>query len=376
MLNYAVHAENSSLYNTPPAFAIYALGLVMKWLLARAGCRRSLAVNERKAAKLYAEIDRTGFYRGTAHKDSRSLMNITFRLPSEDLEKQFVKESTAAGLDGLKGHRSVGGMRASIYNAFPEERRRRARRVHAGVRAKQRIGQVTGAVAGRNRRRRRRRRRRRGASPSSDSAAAAGSFALARRAACSSARPVSGASPWISSQVSASRKMLRCVSARCARGLAFRSRSRRCSDSIWRSRSTSRRASGSSPSRGPTGRRRSPASSCSRTRRTARLRREAERHQQAAEQHRVGEASRASTRTARGRRRRAPATATTLARRRACSSRGIGSSSPALGQAAERLLRRSGAQNLVVLLEQPRRRAARDLVAVQPDGRRRSARRS
>ena len=78
-------------------------------------------MNERKAAKLYAEIDRTGFYRGTAHKDCRSLMNVTFRLSSEELEKRFIKESTAAGLDGLKGHRSVGGMRASIYNAFPEE---------------------------------------------------------------------------------------------------------------------------------------------------------------------------------------------------------------------------------------------------------------
>lgn len=77
--------------------------------------------NERKAERLYAEIDRSGFYRGTAEKDSRSLMNVTFRLASEDLEKLFVKESTTAGLDGLKGHRSVGGMRASIYNAFPTE---------------------------------------------------------------------------------------------------------------------------------------------------------------------------------------------------------------------------------------------------------------
>ena len=120
MLNYAVHAENGSLYNTPPAFAVYALGLVMKWLIAPGRPRRrSPQVNERKAAKLYAEIDRTGFYRGTAHKDCRSLMNVTFRLATEELEKQFVKESTAAGLDGLKGHRSVGGMRASIYNAFP-----------------------------------------------------------------------------------------------------------------------------------------------------------------------------------------------------------------------------------------------------------------
>jgi phosphoserine aminotransferase len=121
MLNYAVHAENTSLYNTPPAFAVYATGLVMKWLLQQGGLTAMAAVNERKAGKLYAEIDRTGFYRGTANKDDRSLMNVTFRLASEELEKQFVKESTAAGLDGLKGHRAVGGMRASIYNAFPEE---------------------------------------------------------------------------------------------------------------------------------------------------------------------------------------------------------------------------------------------------------------
>jgi phosphoserine aminotransferase len=121
MLNYAVHAENSSLYNTPPAFAVYALGLVIRWLLNQGGLQAVATVNERKAAKLYAEIDRTGFYRGTAEAESRSLMNVTFRLASEDLEKTFVKESTAAGLDGLKGHRAVGGMRASIYNAFPEE---------------------------------------------------------------------------------------------------------------------------------------------------------------------------------------------------------------------------------------------------------------
>ena len=121
MLNYAVHAENNSLYNTPPAFGVYAVGLVMKWLIAQGGLAKISAINERKAAKLYAEIDRTGFYRGTAHEECRSLMNVTFRLTSEDLEKQFVKESTAAGLDGLKGHRSVGGMRASIYNAFPED---------------------------------------------------------------------------------------------------------------------------------------------------------------------------------------------------------------------------------------------------------------
>jgi len=121
MLNYAVHAENGSLYNTPPAFAVYALGLVMKWLIAQGGLVAIERVNVRKAAKLYAEIDRTGFYRGTAHRDCRSLMNATFRLGSETLEAAFIKESTIAGFDGLKGHRSVGGMRASIYNAFPEE---------------------------------------------------------------------------------------------------------------------------------------------------------------------------------------------------------------------------------------------------------------
>jgi phosphoserine aminotransferase len=120
MLNYAVHAENDSLYNTPPVFAIYVLGLVMRWLLAEGGLTAANQRNSRKAAKLYAEIDRTGFYRGTARKEDRSLMNVTFRLGSEALEKAFIKESTAAGLDGLKGHRAVGGMRASIYNAFPE----------------------------------------------------------------------------------------------------------------------------------------------------------------------------------------------------------------------------------------------------------------
>ena len=94
--------------------------LVMTWLIKQGGLAAVDTLNRRKADKLYAEIDRTGFYRGHAQKDSRSRMNVTFRLPSEDLEKVFAKEATAAGLDGLKGHRSVGGMRASIYNAFPE----------------------------------------------------------------------------------------------------------------------------------------------------------------------------------------------------------------------------------------------------------------
>jgi phosphoserine aminotransferase len=120
MLNYRVHAENDSLYNTPNTFGIYILGLTMKWLRSVGGLHAMLKINESKASKLYAEIDRTGFYRGTAQKESRSLMNVTFRLATEELEKAFVKEATAAGLDGLKGHRSVGGMRASLYNAFPE----------------------------------------------------------------------------------------------------------------------------------------------------------------------------------------------------------------------------------------------------------------
>jgi phosphoserine aminotransferase len=121
MLSYKTHAENDSLYNTPPTFGVYVLGLTMKWLRSQGGLEGIAKINERKAARLYAEIDRTGFYRGTAQKDARSLMNVTFRLPNEELEKAFVKESTAAGLDGLKGHRSVGGIRASIYNAFPED---------------------------------------------------------------------------------------------------------------------------------------------------------------------------------------------------------------------------------------------------------------
>jgi phosphoserine aminotransferase len=122
MLQYSVHAENKSMYNTPPVFGVYIMRLVLKWLLKEGGLAAMEQRNIRKADKLYAEIDRTGFYKGHAAKDSRSRMNVTFRLPSasEELEKKFVKESTAAGFDGLKGHRSVGGLRASIYNAFPE----------------------------------------------------------------------------------------------------------------------------------------------------------------------------------------------------------------------------------------------------------------
>jgi phosphoserine aminotransferase len=119
MLDFRTHTEAKSLYNTPNTWGIYIINLVCKWLKEKGGLAGMQAENEAKAKLLYDAIDATDFYRGHAEKDSRSIMTVTFRLPSEDLEKQFVKESTAAGLDGLKGHRSVGGLRASIYNAFP-----------------------------------------------------------------------------------------------------------------------------------------------------------------------------------------------------------------------------------------------------------------
>lgn len=121
MFAYKTHADSKSLYNTPPVFPIYIVGLVAKWLLSIGGLEVMRQMNEEKGKMLYDAIDSTDFYRGHAAADSRSLMNVTFRLPNEELEARFVKESTAAGLDGLKGHRSVGGLRASIYNAFPKE---------------------------------------------------------------------------------------------------------------------------------------------------------------------------------------------------------------------------------------------------------------
>jgi phosphoserine aminotransferase len=122
-LNYKNVAEKESMLNTPPCFSIYISGLVFKWLLHEVGgLEKIFEVNKSKAKILYDAIDASnGYYRGHAEASSRSLMNVTFRLPSEELEKKFAKEATAAGLDGLKGHRSVGGMRASIYNAFPAE---------------------------------------------------------------------------------------------------------------------------------------------------------------------------------------------------------------------------------------------------------------
>ncbi len=121
MLDYRTFTESDSLYNTPPVFTIYCVGLVARWLLEQGGLESMYQRNRAKAAKLYDVIDASsGFYSGHAAADSRSLMNVTFRLANEELESRFVKEAQALGLDGLKGHRSVGGIRASIYNAFPE----------------------------------------------------------------------------------------------------------------------------------------------------------------------------------------------------------------------------------------------------------------
>ena len=120
MLDYNTQAKEKSLYNTPPVFGIYVLGLVAKWLREQGGLEAVGRANAEKAALIYDAIDRSGgFYRGHAKPGSRSNMNVTYRLPSEALEKQFVAEATKAGMDGLGGHRSVGGIRASIYNAFP-----------------------------------------------------------------------------------------------------------------------------------------------------------------------------------------------------------------------------------------------------------------
>ena len=119
MLDYRTHVENNSLYNTPNTWGIYIISLICKWLKEKGGIEGMHRENEEKAALLYDAIDATDFYRGHADADARSLMNVTFRLPNEGLEKKFTAEATAQGLDGLKGHRSVGGIRASIYNAFP-----------------------------------------------------------------------------------------------------------------------------------------------------------------------------------------------------------------------------------------------------------------
>ena len=119
MLQYRTHAAEKSLYNTPPTFGIYVMGQVFKWIKAEGGLAAMAEHNESKASLLYDYIDQSDFFRGTAQKDSRSLMNVCFRAPTEELESKFIAEATKRGLDGLKGHRNAGGMRASIYNACP-----------------------------------------------------------------------------------------------------------------------------------------------------------------------------------------------------------------------------------------------------------------
>ena len=118
--SYETHLDNGSLYNTPPAFAVYIVGKVAKWLKAQGGLVMMEQRNAAKAKIVYDVIDMyPDFFRGFAKTDSRSLMNVTFGLPTETLEKRFAAEAEELGMGGLKGHRSVGGLRASIYNAMP-----------------------------------------------------------------------------------------------------------------------------------------------------------------------------------------------------------------------------------------------------------------
>ena len=121
MLRYKIHSDNESLYNTPPAYGIYICGKVFKWLKAKGGLQAMKEYNEKKAAILYDFLDQSKMFKGTVRKEDRSLMNVPFVTGNDELDAKFVKESKAAGFENLKGHRSVGGMRASIYNAMPIE---------------------------------------------------------------------------------------------------------------------------------------------------------------------------------------------------------------------------------------------------------------
>ncbi|HYE60526.1 MAG TPA: 3-phosphoserine/phosphohydroxythreonine transaminase [Phycisphaerales bacterium] len=119
MLQYRVHAKDESRHNTPPVFAIYFSGLVFKWILKQGGLEALFKRNVEKAQLIYDVLDSSSFYKAHARKDSRSLMNITFRCPTAELDDKFIAEAKAQGMDQLKGHRATGGMRASTYNAFP-----------------------------------------------------------------------------------------------------------------------------------------------------------------------------------------------------------------------------------------------------------------
>ncbi len=120
MLKYKIHADNASLYNTPPAYGIYICGKVFQWLKRMGGLEVMKAKNEEKAKLLYDFLDESRLFTGTVRKEDRSLMNVPFITGNEELDAKFVKEAKAAGLENLKGHRTVGGMRASIYNAMPK----------------------------------------------------------------------------------------------------------------------------------------------------------------------------------------------------------------------------------------------------------------
>jgi phosphoserine aminotransferase len=121
MLSYKTHADKKSMFNTPPCFAIYVVGEVLKWLKNQGGVNKIAQMSDEKANLLYDTIDSGNYYRGHAEASSRSKMNVSFNLPSAELEQQFIAEAAQRGLSGLKGHRSIGGCRASIYNAFPLE---------------------------------------------------------------------------------------------------------------------------------------------------------------------------------------------------------------------------------------------------------------
>ena len=121
MLNYQIHADNGSMYNTPPCYTIYICKLVLEWVKEMGGLEAMKKRNEEKAAVLYDFLDNSKMFRGTVVKEDRSLMNVPFVTGNEELDAKFVKEAAAAGFVNLKGHRSVGGMRASIYNAMPTE---------------------------------------------------------------------------------------------------------------------------------------------------------------------------------------------------------------------------------------------------------------
>ncbi len=133
MLNYKTYSDERSMFNTPPCYSIYIAKLVLEWLKEQGGVAAMQQINEKKAAILYEFLDNSKFYKGTVVPEFRSLMNVPFVLPNESLDKEFLKQASANGLINLKGHRCVGGMRASIYNAMPEEGVKKLSRIHEKI---------------------------------------------------------------------------------------------------------------------------------------------------------------------------------------------------------------------------------------------------